>query len=96
MAGTFSQTSTAALDVQIGGTPAAGPFGSLVSTAAAALDGTLNVAEVNGYGPTLGQTYPIMGFANSPGVSPRSTCPEAEETPISRSSRDPRTSRFRP
>jgi len=67
VAGTFTQTSAGTLDLQIGGSPASGLYGQIVAGDAAALGGTMNLALVNGYGPTSGQTYPVMSFASATG-----------------------------
>jgi RHS repeat-associated protein len=65
--GTFTQGNAASLAVEIGGAPAGSQFGQLVTTGAAALDGTLDVRLVNGYGPSPGLSFPILTFANRTG-----------------------------
>ena len=54
--------------MQIDGRPANGRFGRLASTGNAALDGTLNVVLVNGFGPTAGDAYPVLTFASHSGA----------------------------
>src|SRR5262249_20772465 len=61
--GKFTQTAAGTLSVQIGGTPASGQFGQVAVAGQAALDGTLALALVNGFGPTTGQTYQLLTFA---------------------------------
>jgi YD repeat-containing protein len=65
--GNFTQNPSGTLQVEIGGPPAAGPFGQLLVTGAAALDGTLGVQLVNGFGPSVGATYPVVTFASESG-----------------------------
>ena len=66
--GSYAQTSSGSLSVQIDGRAANGRFGRLASTGNAALNGTLNVALVNGFGPTAGDVYPILTFASHSGA----------------------------
>jgi RHS repeat-associated protein len=66
--GTYTQTSAGSLSVQIDGRAANGRFGRLASTSNAVLDGTLNVALVNGFGPTAGDVYSILTFASHSGT----------------------------
>ena len=66
--GSYSQTSSGSLSVQIDGRAANGRFGRLASTGNAALGGTLNVALVNGFGPTAGDVYPVLSFASHSGA----------------------------
>ena len=56
------------LDIQISGSPASGQFGKVTSSGNAALDGTLNIDRVNGFGPTAGDSYTIMNFAGHTGT----------------------------
>jgi RHS repeat-associated protein/uncharacterized repeat protein (TIGR01451 family) len=67
VSGGFTQTSSGTLDAGIGGPPAGGLYGQVVASGMATLGGALNVTLVNGYSPTLGQTYPIMSFASATG-----------------------------
>ena len=73
VAGNFTQTSTGTLNDQIGGTPASGLFGQADVTGTATLAGTFNLALVNGFSPTSGQTFDVMSFASATGTSPAST-----------------------
>jgi YD repeat-containing protein len=65
--GAFTQDNAASLAVEIGGAPASGQLGRLVTTGTAALDGALDVRRVSGYGPEPGLTFPILSFANRTG-----------------------------
>ena len=65
--GSYTETATGSLTVQIDGRPANGRFGRLASSGNASLNGTLNVALVNGFGPISGDVYPIMTFASHSG-----------------------------
>jgi YD repeat-containing protein len=60
--GNYTQTPSATLNVEIGGTPESDRFSHFSSTRLATLAGTLNVNLVNNYVPGSGQRYPIMSF----------------------------------
>jgi RHS repeat-associated protein len=66
--GAYTQSAAATLHVQVGGTPASAQFGRLISTGSAALAGTLDVALANGFGPTMGQSFPVVGFPSQSGA----------------------------
>ena len=66
--GDYTQSATAAVHVDIGGSPVSGQFGRIISSSSAALDGSLNVSLVNGFGPSQGQSYPILAFASHGGT----------------------------
>jgi hypothetical protein len=55
----YTQGATASMAIDLGGS-AAGAFDSIASTGAVALDGTLNLALIGGYNPTLLQTHSII------------------------------------
>ena len=69
LAGSYTQTSTGTLDIQIGGTPTSGLFGQLVATGTATLAGTFNLGLVNSFVPPSGTalTYPVMSFTSASG-----------------------------
>ena len=64
--GPFTQSGV--LDIQLGGTPASGQFGSLTATGAATLGGTLQVSVVNGYSPTPGDGFTVVSYPSSTGA----------------------------
>jgi RHS repeat-associated protein len=64
--GNFTQDSAGTLTVQIGGTPASGLFGQVVSNSAT-LGGNFEVVLVNGFTPSPGQQFSVMSFTS--GVS---------------------------
>jgi RHS repeat-associated protein len=66
--GNYTQSTAAALNVQLGGAPDSGQFGQVTCTGNAALAGALNVSLVGGFGATAGQTFPVMSFAGSSGA----------------------------
>jgi hypothetical protein len=66
--GAYTQNSAAVLDIDIGGTIAGTQFDQLTISGAASLNGALNVAEINGFTPTVGQTFDIMNFASKGGI----------------------------
>ena len=68
VSGNYTQSAVAALHVDVGGSPASEQFGRIVSSNNAALDGSLNVSLVNGFGPSTGQSFPILAFASHNGT----------------------------
>jgi hypothetical protein len=52
------------LSIDIGGTNPGTDFDQLAITGTATLDGTLNVALINGFVPDPGSTYVIMTFSS--------------------------------
>jgi hypothetical protein len=57
----YSQSSTAFLDVEIGGTTVGTQYDQLnLSNGAAALDGTLKVTLINGFNPALGNSFTVV------------------------------------
>ena len=75
ISGTFTQTSTGTLDLQLGGAPSTGSFGLVNAAGAAALAGTLRSEIVNGYSPTTTDTFTPMGFASRSGSFAQETLP---------------------
>ena len=67
VSGNFTQTSAGSLNDQIGGTPASGLFGQVAATGTATLAGAFNLALVNGFSPSSGQTFDLMSFASATG-----------------------------
>jgi RHS repeat-associated protein len=66
--GDFTDISTDTVNIQIGGRPASGDFGKLEITGTADLSaGRLNVESVNGFGPTQGDVYEIVTYAQRTG-----------------------------
>ena len=65
--GTFSQTSTGTLDIQLGGAPSSGDFGLLNVTGLATLGGTLKADLVSGYSPSTTDTFTPIEFAQRVG-----------------------------
>ncbi len=57
--GTYTQGAAGTMDVQIGGTTA-WTYSQLNATGAITLGGTLNIALVNGFTPTAGETFDII------------------------------------
>ncbi len=58
--GTYTQSASGTLGVVLGGQPASGLFGQLVSTGPAALDGTFDLSLASGFGPTTEDSYPVL------------------------------------
>jgi RHS repeat-associated protein len=67
VAGSYTHTSSGALNVQIGGMPASGLFGQLKASGAASLAGSFNLALVDGFAASSGQSYNVMSFASGSG-----------------------------
>jgi len=69
--GTYKQTSTATLEIEIGGT-GEGEYGRLrVLAGAAKFDGELEVALLDGFAPAIGDTFDILDFMSSSGTFDR-------------------------
>ena len=66
--GTFTQTSTGILNIELGGTSAGSSYDDLSVTGAATLNGILNVDLVNGFTPTIGETFDIITCGSRSGT----------------------------
>ncbi|MFT3882186.1 MAG: carboxypeptidase regulatory-like domain-containing protein [Gemmatales bacterium] len=64
--GTLTLTGTSIVHVDITGSVASGAFGKVKSTGAATLAGTLEI-NLQGYGPSSSEQYPVMGYASKAG-----------------------------
>ncbi|HVS35748.1 MAG TPA: PKD domain-containing protein, partial [Gemmataceae bacterium] len=61
--GNYTQTSNGVLNIEIGGTnPATPDFDQLLVSGTATLNGTLNVSLINGFTPTVGESFEILTF----------------------------------
>jgi hypothetical protein len=58
--GNYTQLSTGTMNVSIGGTTVSTQYSQLKVTGTASLGGTLNVALINSFTPTVGQTFTIL------------------------------------
>jgi hypothetical protein len=67
VASKFIQTSSGALAIQIGGTPTSGLFGRVSAAGTTTLAGAFSLALVNGFGPSIGQSYGVMSFEKATG-----------------------------
>lgn len=65
--GNYTQGSDGELFIELGGT-AAGQFDVLDVNGAATLDGSLNIAFINGFAPAVGQTFQFLDYASRRGV----------------------------
>lgn len=65
--GTYEQTMTGTLAVDIGGLTAATQFDRVTVTGAATLDGNIDVALVNGFTPSEGNVFRVLTHASSTG-----------------------------
>src|SRR5207248_11134564 len=65
--GNFTQTSASQLNIDLGGT-AAGAFDTLAITGTATLAGTLNLSLINGFVPSVGNTFQIITVASITGT----------------------------
>lgn len=66
--GTFTQTSTGTLDVQLGGSPSSSDFGYVTSASPATLAGTLQSDIVNGYVPSTTDVFTVMEYPSETGT----------------------------
>jgi len=66
-AGTFVQTSSGVLNVQLGGPPAGLLFGSLTAGGSATLAGTLSATLVNGYSPSVNDGFSLLNYNGETG-----------------------------
>jgi hypothetical protein len=71
--GTYAQLSTGTMNVSIGGTTVGTKFSQLQVSGAASLGGTLTAALVNGFTPTVGQTFAILKASSVTGTFANST-----------------------
>jgi hypothetical protein len=60
VSGNYTQFSDGELDIGIGGDPSTGELGLLTIGGTAAMDGTLGVCFINGFTPTLGETFDFL------------------------------------
>ncbi|HEV8604728.1 MAG TPA: Ig-like domain-containing protein [Tepidisphaeraceae bacterium] len=67
ISGSFTQTATGTLNVEIGGT-AVGAFDKLAIAGTATLGGTLNILRVNGFAASPGDTLQILSFTSRTGT----------------------------
>ncbi|HKB36124.1 MAG TPA: hypothetical protein VKD72_06700 [Gemmataceae bacterium] len=66
--GNFTQTSTGALNVELGGLTAGSQFDQLVVSGSASLAGTLNVSRLNGFTPSTGDSFQAITFGSRSGT----------------------------
>ena len=67
--GTYTQGSAGAATIDLGGKTAITQYSVLDITKAASLSGTLNVNLVNGFVPTVGNTFTILDYLSDTGMS---------------------------
>jgi hypothetical protein len=65
--GSYTQGGSAAYTVEIGGLVAGTDYDQIAISGAASLNGTLGIALINGFTPSLGQTFQIMTFGSRSG-----------------------------
>ena len=66
--GSYTQVSTGSLDIGIAGVNAGTQYGQLNVTAGASLGGTLNLSLLNGFVPSVGQTFTILNASSVSGT----------------------------
>ena len=69
ISGSYTQTATGALNVELGGTTAGTGYDQLNVTGAVTLAGDLNVAAINGFLPASGNTFQVLTFGSRPGTT---------------------------
>jgi fibronectin-binding autotransporter adhesin len=67
VSGAYSQTSTSFLDIDLGGTTS-GTFDVLNISGSASLHGTLNIAALTGFTPTVGEQFDILNYSSETGT----------------------------
>ncbi len=65
--GNYTQTANGTLDMVLGGTDP-GTFNQLTVTGVASLNGALDVSEIGGFVPSIGESFPILTFGSSTGA----------------------------
>ncbi|HEV3342661.1 MAG TPA: hypothetical protein VG125_19975, partial [Pirellulales bacterium] len=65
--GSYTQTASGTLAIELGGYQLAGSYSQLVVQNAATLGGTLSVTTVNGFTPTVGQFFTAITYASVTG-----------------------------
>jgi hypothetical protein len=80
--GTYTQDAGGTLNINIGGTTPGTSYDQFVISSTAALAGTLNVNLINGFTPTVGQSFTIMTFTSSTGNFQTSCEPTADRSPF--------------
>jgi hypothetical protein len=68
IAGKYSQGSIGALNIDIGGTTAGTQYDQLTITSTASLNGVLNLDLINGFVPTLSETFDILNASSITGT----------------------------
>jgi MYXO-CTERM domain-containing protein len=63
----FTQSSTGDLQIKIGGLNAGTDFDQVVASGAVSLAGTLDIEVINGFAPTLGDTYVFLKYGSLTG-----------------------------
>jgi hypothetical protein len=71
--GTYTQLSSGTMNVSIGGTSVGTQFSQLKITGAASLGGTLTAGLVNGFTPTVGQTFTVLTASSVTGTFSNTT-----------------------
>lgn len=65
--GNYTQSSTATLDMEIGGTSAGTQYDQLIVNGTASLNGTLNIIQYNGFVPSAGTNFQIINYYSENG-----------------------------
>jgi hypothetical protein len=68
LSGTYTQTSAGVLNIEIGGTTVSTQYDQLSVGGASTLGGTLNVALIGGFTPSIGNTFTILDAASLSGT----------------------------
>ncbi len=68
VSGSLTLSSSSALGVQFGGSPASGQFGQLFVQNAVTIGGFLSLQPVGGYTPVAGQAFQIAGYSSETGA----------------------------
>lgn len=75
----FEQTANGVLVMELGGEPRSGLFDTLTVTGEMSLDGTLNVALIDGFMPTVGDTFDLLDWGTLVGTFAQINLPRLDD-----------------
>jgi hypothetical protein len=67
ISGSYTQTATGSLNIELGGSTAGNQYDQLVVSGAASLGGALNIATIGSFTPALSNTFQVLTFGSSSG-----------------------------
>lgn len=76
--GDYTQESGGSLNLELGGTIVGTEYDQLVVTGSAALGGTLNVTPINGFTPTVGDSFTLLSYGTHTGKFTTENLPDLD------------------